>query len=77
MFMGISLSKYLQIESNTGVEITPIQEENKGLRSEVQVRQESLDFQDETYDKKWKKHIEEKEKLEADYRKNEEKQKLV
>ena len=52
MFMGISLSKYLQIESNTGVEITPIQEENKGLRSEVQVRQESLDFQDETYDKK-------------------------
>ena len=52
MFMGISLSKYLQIESNTGVEITPIQEENKGLRSEVQVRQEALDFQDETYDKK-------------------------
>ena len=55
------------LESN----ITSMQEENKQLKGEVKVLQESIEFQNETYELIKKDMREEKQKLETDYKNNE------
>ena len=54
-----------------------MQEENKQLKGEVKALQESIEFQIETYENVKKDMTEEKQKLEADNRNNEEIQKLI
>ena len=49
-----------------------MQEENKQLKGEVKALQESIEFQNETYENMKKDMTEEKQKLETDNRKNEE-----
>ena len=48
-----------------------MQEENKRLKGEVKVLQESIGFQNEAYEKMKKDMMEEKQKLETDYKNNE------
>ena len=54
-----------------------MQEENKQLKGEVKALQESIEFQNETYENMKKDMTEEKQKLETDNRSNEEVQKLI
>ena len=54
-----------------------MQEENKQLKGEVKALQESIEFQNETYENIKKDMTEEKQKLETDNRNNEEVQKLI
>ena len=49
-----------------------MQEENKQLKGEVKALQESIECQNETYEKMKKGMMEEKQKLETDNRNNEE-----
>ena len=61
------------MESN----ITSMQEENKQLKGEVKTLQESIEFQNETYEKMKKGMTKEKQKLENDYKNNEVVQNLI
>ena len=82
-FTMVQLKELLDIHENTitkiftnGIEnlesnITSMQEENKQLKDEVKVLQESIQFQNETYELIKKDMTEEKEKLETDYKNNE------
>ena len=63
----IFTSRIENLESN----ITSMQEENKQLKGEVKVLQESIEFQNETYELIKKDMTEEKQKLETDYKNNE------
>ena len=62
---------------NLESKITSMQEENKQLKGEVKALQESIEFQNETYENIKKDMTEEKQKLETDNRNNEEVQKLI
>ena len=57
--------------------ITSLQEENKQLKGKVKALQESIEFQNKMYEKMKKDMTEEKQKLESDYRNNEEVQNLI
>ena len=57
--------------------ITNMQEENKHLKGEVRTLQESIEFENETYKKMKKCMTEENEKLETDYRNNQEVENLI
>ena len=61
------------MESN----ITSMQDENKQLKGEVKTLQESIEFQNETYEKMKKGMTKEKQKLENDYKNNEVVQNLI
>ena len=63
----IFTSRIENLESN----ITSMQEENKQLKGEVKVLQESIEFQNETYELIKKDMTEEKQKLETNYKNNE------
>ena len=54
-----------------------MQEENKQLKGEVKVPQDSAEFQNETYEKMKKEMTEEKQKLETDYKNNKVVQNLI
>ena len=54
-----------------------MQEENKQLKGEVKALQESIEFQNETYQKMKKDMMEEKQKLDTDYKNNEVVQNLI
>ena len=54
-----------------------MQEENKQLKGEVKTLQESIEFQNETYEKMKKGMTKEKQKLENDYKNNEVVQNLI
>ena len=56
---------------NLKLKITSMQEENKQLKGEVKALQESIEFQNETYEKIKKDMMEEKQKIDADYKNNE------
>ena len=62
---------------NLESKITSMQEENKQLKGEVKALQESIEFQNETYEKMKKDMLEEKQKLETDYKNNEVVQNLI
>ena len=62
---------------NLKSKITSMQEENKQLKSETKALQESIEFQNETYQEMKTDTTEEKEKLETDNRNNEEIQNLI
>ena len=62
---------------NLESKITSTQEENKQLKGEMKALQESIEFQNETYENIKKDMTEEKQKLETDNRNNEEVQKLI
>ena len=62
---------------NLESKIISMQEENKQLKGEVKALQESIEFQNETYENMKKDMTEEKQKLETDNRNNEEVQKLI
>ena len=82
-FTMVQLKELLDIHENTITKIftnsienlesniTSMQEENKQLKDEVKVLQESIQFQNETYELIKKDMTEEKEKLETDYKNNE------
>ena len=57
--------------------ITSLQEENKQLKGKVKALQESIEFQNKMYEKMKKDMTEEKQKLESDYKNNEEVQNLI
>ena len=57
--------------------IISMQEENKQLKGEVKALQESIEFQNETYENMKKDMTEEKQKLETDNKNNEVVQKLI
>ena len=83
------LKELLDIHENTTIriftnriknlesKIISMQEENKQLKGEVKALQESIEFQNETYENIKKDMTEEKQKLETDNRNNEEVQKLI
>ena len=54
-----------------------MQEENKQLKGEVKALQESIEFQNETYEKMKNDMMKEKQKLETDYKNNEVAQNLI
>ena len=62
---------------NLESKITSMQEENKQLKGEMKALQESIEFQNGTYENIKKDMTEEKQKLETDNRNNEEVQKLI
>ena len=84
-FTMAQLKELLDIHENTIIKIftnrienleskiTSTQEENKQLKGKVKAlqEQESIEFQNETYEKMKKDMMEEKQKLEADYKNNE------
>ena len=88
-FTMAQLKELLDIHENTIIKlftnriekleskITSMQEENKQLKGEVKALQESIEFQNETYENMKKDMTEEKQKLETDDRNNEEVQKLI
>ena len=57
--------------------IKSIQEEYKQLKGEVKALQESKEFQNETYEKMKKDMMEQKQKLDTDYKNNEVVQNLI
>ena len=62
---------------NLKSKITSVPEEHKQLKGEVKALQESVEFQNETYENIKKDMTEEKQKLETDNRNNEEVQQLI
>ena len=88
-FTMAQLKELLDIHENTIIKIFTnrienleskiigMQEENKHLKGEVKALQESIDFQNETYENMKKDMTKEKQKLETDNRNNEEIQKLI
>ena len=62
---------------NLQSKITNVQEKNKHFKSEVKAIQESLGFQNETYEKMKKDMMEEKEKLKSNYRNSKKMQNLI
>ena len=82
-FTMARLKKLLDIHENTIMKIftnrienlesktTSMQEENKQLKGEVKALRESIEFQNKTYEKMKKDMMEEKQKLETDYKNNE------
>ena len=62
---------------NLESKITSMQEKNKQLKGEVKGLQESIEFQNETYEKMKKDMVEEKHKLETDYKNSEVVQNLI
>ena len=86
-FTMAQLKELLDIHENTIIKIftnrienleskiTSMQEENKQLKGEVKALQDSIEFQNETYENMKKDMPEEKQKLETDSRNNEEVQK--
>ena len=62
---------------NLESKITSVQEKNKQLKGKVKALQESIEFQNETYEKMKKDMMEEKQKLETDYKNNEVVQNLI
>ena len=62
---------------NLESKITSMQEKNKQLKGEVKGLQESIEFQNETYEKMKKDMAEEKQKLETDYKNSEVVQNLI
>ena len=88
-FTMAQLKKLLDIHENTIIKIfinkienleskiTSMQEENKQLKDEVKALQESIEFQNDTYKKMKKDMIEEKQKVETDYKNNEVVQNLI
>ena len=56
---------------NLESKITSMQEKNKQLKGKVKGLQESIEFQNETYEKMKKDMAEEKQKLETDYKNSE------
>ena len=83
------LKELLDIQENTIIKIftnrienleskiISMQEENKQLKGEVKALQESIEFQNETYENMKKDMTEEKQKLEIDNRNNEVVEKLI
>ena len=62
---------------NLESKIASMQEEYKRLRGEVKAVQESIEFQNETYEKMKKDMMEEKQKLDTDYKNSEVVQNLI
>ena len=62
---------------NLQSKITNVQEKNKHFKSEVKAIQESIEFQNETYEKMKKDMMEEKEKLKSNYRNSKKMQNLI
>ena len=88
-FTMVQLKELLDIHENTIIKIftnrienleskiISMQEENKQLKGEVKALQESIEFQNETYENMKKDMTEEKQKLEIDNRNNEVVEKLI
>ena len=88
-FTMAQLKEFLDVHENTIIKvftnrienleskITSMQEENKKLKGEVKALQKSIGFQNETHEKMKKDVTEEKQKLETDYKNNEEAQTLI
>ena len=88
-FTMAQLKELLYIHENTIIKIfinrienlesklTSMQEKNKQLKGEVKGLQESIEFQNETYEKMKKDIAEEKQKLETDYKNSEVVQNLI
>ena len=74
--MKTLLLRFLQTESKTS-KITSMQEENKQLKDEVKALQDSIEFQNETYEKMETDMLEDKQKLETDYKNNEVVQNII
>ena len=88
-FTMAQLKELLDIHENTIIKIftnrienleskiASMQEENKQLKGEVKALHESIEFQNETYEKMKKDMMEEKQKLDTDYKNNEIVQTLI